>query len=88
MSVIEITPRPVAPQAGKWPGGAVGLLLAVGTVVATRIVSEQAGFETIGQGGISQQLLPKVGDVAPNFGTQDVFVMQCGNRISGDGRSG
>ena len=73
MSVAENAPRPIATRAAKWPGVASGLLLAVGIVVAAWIVSEQAGFETIGQGGINQRLLPKVGEVAPDFETRDVF---------------
>jgi peroxiredoxin len=51
----------------------VGLVLAVAIVAAAWFISEQAGFDSIGQGGINQQLLPKVGDVAPDFETEDVF---------------
>lgn len=51
----------------------VGLVLAAAIVAAAWFISEQAGFDSIGQGGINQQLLPKVGDVAPDFETEDVF---------------
>ncbi len=51
----------------------VGLILAVAIVATAWFISEQAGFDSIGQGGINQQLLPKVGDVAPDFETEDVF---------------
>lgn len=55
------------------PRIAIGPALAVAIVVVAWIVSEQAGFDTVGQGGINQQLLPKVGDLAPDFETEDLF---------------
>jgi peroxiredoxin len=63
----EVTARPRAVQI------VVGLVLAAAIVVAAWFISEQAGFDTIGQGGINQELLPKVGEVAPDFETEDVF---------------
>lgn len=52
---------------------AIGLFLAAAIVVAAWIISEQAGFDAIGQGGVNQQLLPKVGQPAPDFVTEDLF---------------
>lgn len=74
-------PAASSPGVGSTQGGArsrstqivVGLVLAVAIVAAAWFISEQAGFDSIGQGGINQQLLPKVGDVAPDFVTSDVF---------------
>lgn len=73
MSVAEHAPSPSPTRAGTWLRVAIGLLLAVGFVVAAWMVSEQAGFETIGQGGNNQRLLPKMGEVARDFETWDVF---------------
>jgi peroxiredoxin len=42
-------------------------------VAAALFVGAQSGWETIGTGGINQNLLPKVGQVAPEFETEDVF---------------
>lgn len=52
---------------------AVGVLIAVALVAAAWIVSEQAGLDAVGQGGINRQLLPKIGDVAPDFATENLF---------------
>jgi cytochrome c biogenesis protein CcmG/thiol:disulfide interchange protein DsbE len=51
----------------------LGLLLAAAIVIAAIVLGERAGWATIGSGGINQTLLPKVGDVAPDFTTEDVF---------------
>jgi peroxiredoxin len=76
MSATEGTPvSTTAPS--QIPRIAVGLVIALVLVVAAWVVSEQAGFDTIGQGGVNQQLLPKVGDVAPDFETEDLF----GNKV-------
>jgi cytochrome c biogenesis protein CcmG, thiol:disulfide interchange protein DsbE len=51
----------------------VGLLVAAIIVAAALALGSSAGWETIGQGGINQRLLPKVGEVAPDFETEDVY---------------
>ncbi|MDQ3412876.1 MAG: TlpA family protein disulfide reductase [Chloroflexota bacterium] len=58
---------------GRLPRVAAGLAIAVALAAVAWIVSERAGLGSIGQGGINQQLLPKVGDVAPDFKTADLF---------------
>ncbi len=50
-----------------------GLAVALVIVAAAWWIGGRAGWETIGQGGINQQLLPRVGDPAPDFQTADVF---------------
>ncbi|MDQ3692441.1 MAG: TlpA family protein disulfide reductase [Chloroflexota bacterium] len=72
MSAIDPT-QVSATTAGRLPRVAAGLAIAVALVVVAWIVSERAGFDSIGQGGINQQLLPKVGEVAPDFETADLF---------------
>jgi peroxiredoxin len=57
----------------SWPRIAIGVLLAAAIVIAAWVISEQAGFDAIGQGGVNQQLLPKVGQPAPDFVTEDLF---------------
>lgn len=47
-------------------------------VLAALAVGASSGWETIGRGGINRTLLPKVGEPAPNFTTEDVF----GNPVS------
>jgi peroxiredoxin len=54
-----------------------GALIALAIVAAVWAFGGRAGFQSIGEGGINQRLLPKVGDVAPDFETSDVF----GNRV-------
>jgi peroxiredoxin len=72
-AALEDASQPLATRSGQWPRIVIGLLLAAGIVAAAWIVSDQAGLDTIGQGGINQELLPKVGEVAPDFETRDVF---------------
>ena len=36
-------------------------------------MGSRTGWNTIGEGGVNQRLLPKVGDMAPDFETEDVF---------------
>src|SRR5689334_6870295 len=54
-----------------------GVAIALVIVAAAWLFGGRAGFQSIGQGGINARLLPKVGDVAPDFETSDVF----GNRV-------
>jgi cytochrome c biogenesis protein CcmG/thiol:disulfide interchange protein DsbE len=51
----------------------VGLLVAAIIVAAAVALGASAGWESIGRGGINQRLLPKVGEVAPDFVTEDVY---------------
>ncbi len=50
-----------------------GLAIAVVIVAVAWWMGGRAGWDTIGQGGINQRLLPKVGEPAPDFQTEDVF---------------
>jgi peroxiredoxin len=45
----------------------VGLVLALAIIAAAWYVGGQAGFDQIGRGGANQDLLPKVGEQAPDF---------------------
>ena len=42
-------------------------------VAAAMTIGARSGWDSIGSGGINQSLLPKVGEVAPDFETEDVF---------------
>ncbi len=52
---------------------AASLGIALAIVIAAWFVGGRSGFRTIGEGGVNQRLLPKVGEVAPDFETRDVF---------------
>jgi peroxiredoxin len=51
----------------------VGLVVAVVIFGAAVLMGSRTGWNTIGEGGVNQRLLPKVGDMAPDFETEDVF---------------
>jgi cytochrome c biogenesis protein CcmG, thiol:disulfide interchange protein DsbE len=51
----------------------VGLVVAAVIVAAALAIGARSGWDTIGSGGINQRLLPKVGTVAPDFETEDLF---------------
>jgi cytochrome c biogenesis protein CcmG, thiol:disulfide interchange protein DsbE len=51
----------------------VGLVVATLIVAAAVMIGARSGWDSIGSGGINQTLLPKVGEVAPDFETEDVF---------------
>jgi cytochrome c biogenesis protein CcmG, thiol:disulfide interchange protein DsbE len=51
----------------------VGLVVATLIVAAALTIGARSGWDSIGSGGINQTLLPKVGEVAPDFETEDVF---------------
>jgi len=51
----------------------VGLVVAALIVAAALTIGTKSGWESIGSGGINQRLLPRVGEVAPDFETEDVF---------------
>ncbi len=50
-----------------------GLAVALAIVAGAWFVVGRSGFESLGQGGINQSLLPKVGQVAPDFATQNLL---------------
>jgi peroxiredoxin len=56
----------------------LGLAVAVAIIAAAVVIGARAGWDTIGAGGINQQVLPKVGAGAPDFVTEDVY----GNPVS------
>jgi peroxiredoxin len=47
-------------------------VVAIIIIAGTWLIGGREGFSHIGRGGINQSLLPKVGDVAPNFTAYDV----------------
>src|SRR5215212_866494 len=51
----------------------IGLVVATLIVAAALAAGARSGWDSIGSGGINQSLLPKVGEVAPDFETEDVF---------------
>jgi peroxiredoxin len=51
----------------------VGAISLVVILVAAAFVGVNSGWDSIGQGGINRTLLPKVGEPAPDFTTEDVF---------------
>ncbi|HWV34745.1 MAG TPA: TlpA disulfide reductase family protein [Thermomicrobiales bacterium] len=53
----------------RWPRLALVLVLALGIVGVTWLVGQRAGWSQIGSGGVNAQLLPKVGDPAPDLFT-------------------
>jgi peroxiredoxin len=50
-----------------------GLAVAVVIMVAAVLIGGREGWDSIGEGGINRTLLPKVGSVAPDFVTEDVY---------------
>lgn len=74
---LDGTAIPAADRApvagGRLKSAAGGLLVALAIVAAAWWIGGRAGFESIGQGGINQSLLPKVGQRAPDFLTEDVL---------------
>ncbi len=47
--------------------------MAAGIVIAALALGGSMGWESIGTGGINQRLLPKTGEIAPDFETEDVY---------------
>ncbi|MCC6313961.1 MAG: TlpA family protein disulfide reductase [Thermomicrobiales bacterium] len=68
-AVAEASPEP----GNRLRQGVVGVAIALVIVAAAWFVGGRAGWDTIGRGGVNMTLLPKVGDVAPDFQTTDVF---------------
>jgi cytochrome c biogenesis protein CcmG, thiol:disulfide interchange protein DsbE len=58
---------------GRTSSKIIGLTVAVLIVAAALAIGAQSGWDSIGSGGINQRLLPKVGEVAPDFETEDLF---------------
>jgi peroxiredoxin len=56
----------------------VGAVSLVVILLAAAYIGVNSGWDSIGQGGINRTLLPKVGEPAPDFTTEDVF----GNQVS------
>jgi cytochrome c biogenesis protein CcmG/thiol:disulfide interchange protein DsbE len=56
----------------------LGLGVALAILAGAWFVGGRSGLESVGRGGVNQRLLPKVGDVAPDFTTEDLF----GNRVT------
>ncbi len=52
---------------------AIGIAVAVVIILAVVAVGGAAGWGSIGTGGINRSLLPKVGEQAPDFVTEDVY---------------
>jgi cytochrome c biogenesis protein CcmG/thiol:disulfide interchange protein DsbE len=65
--------RQRADKTGPASSKIVGLAVAVLIVAAALAIGAQSGWDSIGSGGINQRLLPKVGEVAPDFETEDLF---------------
>jgi cytochrome c biogenesis protein CcmG, thiol:disulfide interchange protein DsbE len=64
------------PRAGnprRASSAVVGLVVATLIVAAAMTIGARSGWDSIGSGGINQSVLPKVGEVAPDFETEDVF---------------
>lgn len=56
----------------------VSVVCLVVILLAAAFVGTNSGWDSIGRGGINRTLLPKVGEPAPDFTTEDVF----GNPVS------
>ena len=61
------------PQPDRRNQVVVGAICLVVILVAAAFVGATSGWESIGRGGINRTLLPKVGEPAPDFMTEDVF---------------
>lgn len=78
---VQATPVARSASEPAEPGGEtrqirpalIGLVVAAVIVMAAVAIGGKSGWESIGTGGVNRSLLPKVGDVAPDFKTEDVF---------------
>ena len=78
-ATVQTTPQPEStPRRDRMTRVALGLGIAVAILIATWALGVRSGFDTIGRGGVNQSLLPKVGEVAPDFTTEDIL----GNPVS------
>ncbi len=64
---------PPLPGSARRTQIAAGLAVALAIVVGAWFAVGRSGFDALGQGGINQSLLPKVGQVAPDFATQSLL---------------
>jgi peroxiredoxin len=55
-----------------------GLGVALAIIAVAIFVGGREGFQQIGQGGVNQSILPKVGEMAPDFTAYDIS----GNQVS------
>lgn len=83
MATADVPPRlpapedevkaPPKPKPGimdqRWPRLALVLVIALGIVGITWTIGQQQGWSSIGTGGVNAQLLPKVGEPAPDLFT-------------------
>ena len=67
------TERQTAGDSRRASSAIVGLAVAALIVAAALAIGARSGWDSIGSGGINQRLLPKVGEVAPDFETEDLF---------------
>jgi peroxiredoxin len=51
----------------------IGLLAAVVIIGATLAIGARGNWQTIGSAGVNRSLLPRVGEPAPDFETEDVY---------------
>ena len=65
--------RKRADDNGRATSGIIGLAVAALILAAALAIGARSGWDSIGSGGINQRLLPKVGEVAPDFETEDLF---------------
>jgi cytochrome c biogenesis protein CcmG, thiol:disulfide interchange protein DsbE len=66
-------PLPRAGETRRASSATIGLAVAALIIAAALAIGAKSGWDSIGSGGINQSLLPKVGEVAPDFETEDVF---------------
>jgi cytochrome c biogenesis protein CcmG, thiol:disulfide interchange protein DsbE len=67
------TERQRAGKSWRASSAIIGLAVAALIVAAALAIGARSGWDSIGTGGINQHLLPKVGEVAPDFETHDLF---------------
>jgi thiol-disulfide isomerase/thioredoxin len=71
--------QPPAKRAQKRLFGSIGLALAI--VVAAWFLAGHQGFDTLGQGGVNQKLLPRAGEAAPDITVTEI-VPNPGEQVS------
>jgi cytochrome c biogenesis protein CcmG/thiol:disulfide interchange protein DsbE len=57
----------------RLPQAVIGLIVAAVIIAATLALGVRENWQSIGTAGINRTLLPKVGEVAPDFVTEDVY---------------
>jgi peroxiredoxin len=62
-----------ASQLDRRSQAVVGAVSLVVILIAAAFVGVNSGWDSIGRGGINRTLLPKIGEPAPDFITEDVF---------------